>query len=99
MVSLRLDSYPKTKTATFAQARIDGATSGGQANKVSNHKDGVEAKASCFNLKKNKSWPIIFIALSTKNGRCIIDHRPSTNLVQMNVPWHASFAKEQGGIC
>ena len=87
------------KTAMFAQTRINGATSGGQANKISSHKEGLEAEASCFNLKKNKSWPIIFIALSTKNGRCIIDHRPSTNLVQMNVLWHANFTKEQGDIC
>ena len=50
----------------FAQRRINGATSGGQTNKISSHKEGLEAEASCFNLKKNKSWPIIFIAFSTK---------------------------------
>ena len=55
------------KTATFAQTRINGATSGGQANKINSHKEGLEAEASCFNLKKNKSWPIILITLSTKN--------------------------------
>jgi len=31
------------------------------------HEEGLEAKANCFiNLKKSKTWPIIFIALSTK---------------------------------
>ena len=60
----------------FAQSREDRATSGGQANKISSHNEDLEAEASCFNMKKNKSWPIIYIALSKKNGRCIIDHRP-----------------------
>ena len=61
VVSLRLVSYPKIKTATFAQARIDGATSGGRANKTGSHEKGLETEANCFiiNLKKNKSWPII----------------------------------------
>ena len=40
-------------------------------------KKGLETKANCFiNLKKSKTWPIIFIALSTKNGQCISNHRP-----------------------
>ena len=67
VVSLRFVPYSETKTATFAQTRINGATSGGQANKINSHKEGLEAETSCFNLKKNKSWPIILIALSTKN--------------------------------
>ena len=68
--------YLQLKTATFTQTRISGATNGGQASNISSHKERLEADASCFNLKKNKSWPIIFIALSTKNGRCNIYHRP-----------------------
>jgi len=55
VVSLRLVPYSETKTATFAQTGINGATSGGQANKISSHKESLEAKASFFNLKKNKS--------------------------------------------
>ena len=55
VVSLRLVSHPKKEATTFAQARINGATSGGQANKISSHKKSLEAKASFFNLKKNKS--------------------------------------------
>ena len=66
VVSLRLVSYSETKTTTYAQERINGATSGGRANKTSSHEESLETKASCFNLKKNKSWPIIVIALSTK---------------------------------
>ena len=62
----------------FAQSRKDGATSGGRAFKAGSHEEGLEAKANCFiiNLKKSKTWLIIFMALSTKNVRCIIDHRP-----------------------
>jgi len=36
---------------TFAQIRVDGATSGGQANKISSHKESLEAKASCYQLE------------------------------------------------
>jgi hypothetical protein len=32
----------------FAQERINGAASGGRANKISNHKENMEAEASCF---------------------------------------------------
>ena len=62
------------------------------ANKTRSHKESLKTQANCFiiNLKRIKSWPIIFIALSTKNERCIIDHRP---LVQMSVLWHPNFAK------
>ena len=72
VVSLELVSYPETKTATYAQEKINGATSGGRANKTSSHEESLETKASCFNLKKNKSWPIIFIALSTKMADVLV---------------------------
>ena len=53
MVSLRLISHSKEKVATFAQARIDGAASGGRANKANSHEENLEAEANCFmiNLK------------------------------------------------
>ena len=67
MVSLRLISHSEKKVTTFAQARVNGATSGGQANKVNSHEESLETKANYFiiSLKRSKSWPIIFIALRT----------------------------------
>ena len=69
-----LISRSKEEVAMFAQARVDGATSGGRANKADSHKEGLEAKANCFiiNLKKSKTWPIIFIALCTKMGDVLV---------------------------
>ena len=51
----------------LTQTRVDGAISGGRANKANKHEESLEAKANYFiNLMKSKIWPIIFIALSTK---------------------------------
>ena len=55
VVSLGLISHPKEKAATYAQARVDGAISGGQANQVSNHEENLEAEADCFIIKLKKS--------------------------------------------
>jgi len=43
MVSLSLVSHSKKKVAMFAQAGIDGATSGGQASKIRSQKQNLEA--------------------------------------------------------
>ena len=53
VVSLRLISHPKKEATTFAQARINGATSGRRANKASNHEKSLETEANYFiiNLK------------------------------------------------
>ena len=53
VVSLRLISHPEEKIATFAQARIDGAISGGRANKANNYEENLVAEANYFitNLK------------------------------------------------
>jgi hypothetical protein len=57
MVSFRLVSHSKKNITTFAQAIIDGATSGGRANKANSHKKNLEVEESCFiiNLKISKS--------------------------------------------
>ena len=46
-------SHSEEKIATFAQPRINGATSGGRANKANNHEENLEAETNCFitNLK------------------------------------------------
>ena len=61
-MSLGLISHSKEKAATYAQARVDGATSGSQANQFSNREESLEAEVDCFitNLKKSKSEPIKF---------------------------------------
>jgi len=61
VVPLRLVPYSEAKAATYAQEGGYGATSGGRAKDVSNHKEGVVAKTGCFkiNLIKCKLWLII----------------------------------------
>jgi hypothetical protein len=59
-----LISRSKEEVATFAQARVDGATSGGRANKASSHEESLEAEANCFiiNLKKKQDMADNFLS-------------------------------------
>ena len=43
-----LSHTQKKKVATLAQTRVDGATSGGRANKPNSHEEDLEAKANYF---------------------------------------------------
>jgi hypothetical protein len=58
-VSLGLVSYSEAKAATYAHEGGNGATGGGRAKDVSNHKEGMAAETSCFNIDLSKTWPII----------------------------------------
>ena len=60
---LRFISYSEAKAATYAQEGVDGTTSGGRAEDVSDNEEGVAAQISCFNIDLSKTWPIIIYRL------------------------------------
>ena len=57
MVSLRLVSYSEAKAVTYAQG-VNGTTSGGRVEDVSDNEEGVAAQISCFNIDLSKTWLI-----------------------------------------
>ena len=100
MVSLRFVSHSKEKVAKNAQERVHGTASGGCTSKVADHEAGMEAQASCFvvSLKKKQDMADKLLSiLAQKMADVFIALRQFWS--KKSVLWHASFAKEHGGIC
>ena len=62
----------------YAQDGGNGATSGGRDKDVSNHEEDVATEIGYFNINLNRAnyGQLLFIALSTNNGRCNVNNRP-----------------------